>query len=43
MDLALNYIKNKYPDAPLFAVGTSFGANMLLRWSADKSGGNNFL
>ncbi|EAS02012.2 alpha/beta hydrolase family protein (macronuclear) [Tetrahymena thermophila SB210] len=31
LSYALNLIKKRYPKAPLFAVGASFGSNMLLR------------
>lgn len=30
--LAIDHIKKSYPDAPLMAIGTSFGANQLLRY-----------
>lgn len=34
LDEVIPYIKNRYPNAPIFGVGTSFGGNMLLRWVA---------
>ncbi len=42
LDTALRLVKERYPNASLFAVGTSFGANMLLRWAASQ-GQNCFL
>lgn len=42
MDFALKLVKNRYPNAPLFAVGASYGSNMLLRWAGNLKE-NNFL
>ena len=33
---AVTYVRNKYPEAPIFAVGMSFGGNQLLRYLAKK-------
>jgi len=32
LDFALRRVHDRYPNAPIFAVGCSFGANMLVRW-----------
>ena len=34
LDCALRHVRAKYPEAPVFGVGTSFGGNMLFRWCA---------
>ncbi|KAL4442852.1 hypothetical protein ABPG74_010741 [Tetrahymena malaccensis] len=42
LSYALNLVKKRYPKAPLFAVGASFGSNMLLRLVGNMKE-NNFL
>lgn len=34
--VALDYVKSKYPDAPIVALGTSFGGNQLIRYLGEK-------
>ncbi|KRX06357.1 hypothetical protein PPERSA_04970 [Pseudocohnilembus persalinus] len=42
LDIALNKVKERYPEAPVFAVGTSFGGNQILRWTAQQQKENGY-
>lgn len=33
--VVIDYLHEKYPKAPLFAIGTSIGANILVCWLSD--------
>lgn len=40
LDHALNIVRQRFPNAPIFGVGASYGSNMLLRWAGNKKEDN---
>jgi len=42
LEHAIAHVKKKYPDAPMVAVGTSFGGNQLMRYMGSEAGKNTF-
>jgi len=42
LEYAIAHVKKKYPDAPLVAVGTSFGGNQLMRYMGSEAGKKTF-
>ncbi|EGR27466.1 hypothetical protein IMG5_195470 [Ichthyophthirius multifiliis] len=40
LDYSMNLVHQRYPKADIFAVGASYGANMLIRWAGNVKGSN---
>ncbi len=43
LDIVINHIHNKYPNAPVYIVGFSMGAIMALRWLGENKGRQNIV